>query len=64
MRASQRWISPLSKGRDVIKAAHKQAAQAIKAEQSDLPVDLTIAMQDMQAVEGGKTVRDRVRQEL
>ena len=44
--------------------AHKQAVQAIQAEQSDLPVGLTIAMQDMQAVEGGEAVRDRVRHEL
>ncbi|MBN1581646.1 MAG: family 1 glycosylhydrolase [Anaerolineae bacterium] len=57
-------FSASEQGRDVIVSAHKQAAQAIKAEQSDLPVGLTIAMQDMQAVEGGETIRDGIRREL
>lgn len=51
-------------GQDTILSAHQQAVAAIKAERGDLPVGLTIAMQDLQAVEGGETVRDRVRQEL
>jgi beta-glucosidase len=51
-------------GRDVILAAHKEAAAAIKAEQGDLPVGMTIALQDMQAVDGGTEMRDRVRREL
>lgn len=51
-------------GRDVILEAHKQAASAIKAERSDLPVGLTIAMSDMQAVEGGGARRDHLRREV
>ena len=51
-------------GRDVILEAHKQAALAIKAERSDLPVGLTIAMSDMQAVEGGEARRDHLRREV
>jgi len=51
-------------GRDVILEAHKQAASAIKAERSDLPVGLTIAMSDMQAVEGGEARRDHLRREV
>lgn len=54
--------------RDVILAAHHQARAAIKAErhgsQPPLPVGLTIAMQDMQAVPGGEAVRDKMRWEL
>lgn len=51
-------------GRDVILAAHHQARAAIKAERADLPVGLTIAMSDMQAIEGGEAARDQMRQEL
>lgn len=55
-------------GRDVVLAAHHQAREAIKAErhgsQPPLPVGLTIAMQDMQAVPGGEAVRDKMRWEL
>ncbi|MBE2200633.1 MAG: family 1 glycosylhydrolase [Anaerolinea sp.] len=55
-------------GRDVILAAHHQARAAIKAErhgsQPPLPVGLTIAMSDMQAVPGGEAARDQMRWEL
>jgi len=50
--------------REVIIAAHHQTRQAIKAERPSLPVGLTIAMQDLQAVEGGEAVRDKIRWEL
>jgi beta-glucosidase len=50
--------------REVALAAHRQARQAIKAERPSLPVGLTLAMQDMQAVAGGEAVRDKVRWEL
>ena len=43
-------FSVTEQGRDVILAAHKQAVSAIKAERSKLPVGLTLALQDMQAV--------------
>jgi beta-glucosidase len=51
-------------GREVILAAHHQARAAIKAERPSLPVGLTIAMADMQALPGGETVRDQMRWEL
>ncbi len=51
-------------GRDVIIAAHHQAREAIKAERPSLPVGLTIAMSDMQALPGGEAVRDQMRHEL
>jgi beta-glucosidase len=50
--------------RQVALTAHTQARRAIKAEQGNLPVGLTIAMQDMQAAEGGEAVRDEFRREL
>ena len=51
-------------GREVALAAHKQAVEAIKSVRSDLPVGLTIAMQDMQALPGGETRRDQMRREI
>jgi beta-glucosidase len=45
-------------GIEVLLAAHRKSADAIRAEWGNLPVGLTIAMQDMQAVEGGQAVRD------
>jgi beta-glucosidase len=51
-------------GRDVIIDAHQKAAAAIKAERGDLSVGLTIALQDMQAVQGGEGMRDAARKEL
>lgn len=53
-----------AQGRDVILAAHHQARAAIKAERPSLPVGLTIAMSDMQALPGGEVVRDKMRWEL
>jgi beta-glucosidase len=49
---------------EVILAAHHQGRQAIKAERPSLPVGLTIAMQDMQAVAGGEALRDKMRRAL
>ena len=54
-------------GRDVILDAHAKAVAAIKAERANLPVGLTVALQDMQAVEGGeagRAARDAARREL
>jgi len=51
-------------GRDVILSAHHQAREAIKSERASLPVGLTIAMQDMQALPGGERMRDQMRQEI
>ncbi len=56
--------SASEQGRDVILAAHRQAVSAIKAERGDLPVGLTVALQDMQAIEGGEATRSRHRREI
>jgi beta-glucosidase len=53
-----------AQGRDVILEAHRQAVLATKAERGDLPVGLTIAMQDLQAVEGGEATRDHICHEI
>lgn len=50
--------------RAIALAAHHQARQAIKAERPSLHVGLTVAMQDLQAVEGGEDFRDEMRREL
>jgi beta-glucosidase len=50
--------------RDITIAAHQQARKAIKSEQPSLPVGLTIAMQDLQAIDGGQGFRDEMRREL
>jgi beta-glucosidase len=52
------------KGTEVLLAAHKEGAEAIRAERNNLPIGVSIAMQDMQAVEGGKAVRDKFRHEI
>lgn len=57
-------FTPSEKGRNTILEAHRQAVAAIKAVRPDLPVGMTIAMDDLQAVDGGEAVRDRFRQEL
>jgi len=51
-------------GRDVILAAHRLAAMAIKAERTGLPVGMTVALWEMQAVEGGEEMRDRMDEEI
>lgn len=50
--------------RDVMLAAHHRAAEAIKAGPGDFPVGMTLAIQDIQAVEGGEAYADRVRREI
>ena len=53
-----------AEARDVILAEHHEARAAIKAERPSLPVGLTVAMSDMQAMPGGEERRDNMRQEL
>lgn len=53
-----------AQGRDVMLAAHHQARAAIKAERPTLPVGMTLALSDMQALPGGEAVRDQMRWEL
>lgn len=40
--------------------AHRKASDAIKGVRAELPVGLTLAMQDMQAVGGGEAKRDQI----
>jgi len=49
--------------RAVMLDAHAQAVSAIKAERRDLPVGMTLALQDYQAVAGGEAMRDHMRRE-
>ncbi len=51
-------------GNQVILNAHKTAVAAIKAERSGLPVGITLALSDMQALPGGEAMRDHVRNNL
>ncbi len=57
-------FTPSEKGRDIVLEAHQQGAAAIKAEKPDLPVGMTISLDDLQAVDGGEAIRDKFRQEL
>jgi beta-glucosidase len=50
--------------REGMTAAHRAAVSAIKAQRSDLPVGLSIAITDDQAVPGGEDLRDRKRAEV
>ncbi|MBN2004470.1 MAG: family 1 glycosylhydrolase [Anaerolineae bacterium] len=51
-------------GNQIILKAHKAAVAAIRAEHRELPVGITLALSDMQALPGGEAVRDRVRHDL
>ena len=50
--------------RDGLTLAHRAARAAIKSHRSDLPVGLSIAIADDQAVAGGEELRDRKRAEV
>jgi beta-glucosidase len=50
--------------RNVIMNAHRQAVWAFKGERPEVPIGLTLAMQDMQAIEGGEAMRNQFRYEL
>jgi len=49
---------------DVVLNAHNQAIWGVKSERPDLPVGITLALQDLQATKGGEEVRDEYRREL
>ena len=51
-------------GTEVLLKAHQASADAIRSERGEFPIGMTIAMQDMQAVDGGEGTRDRLRQEI
>jgi beta-glucosidase len=48
---------------DTILAAHRRAADVIKAGPGDFPVGMTLALQDIQAAEGGAAVAAQMRRE-
>lgn len=50
--------------REVMLNAHRQAVMACKAERSEIPVGMSLAVTDMQAEPGGEQVRDKYRNEL
>lgn len=54
--------SPLA--RETILNAHHLAVDAIKSVRSDLPVGITLALQDFQAVDGGEAYASKLRREI
>lgn len=57
-------LSTEDQDREVILNAHRQATFACKMERPDVPVGITLALSDLQADEGGETVRDEYRHEM
>lgn len=55
------FFSGTPKGTEVLLKAHQESAAAIRSERAGLPVGVTIAMQDLQAAEGGENKRDQLR---
>lgn len=53
-----------AEARDVMLAAHRQAVNAMKAMRPDLPIGMTLALQDMQSLPGGEAKRDELRHEI
>ena len=51
-------------GTEVLLAAHKKGSAAIRAERTDISVGMTLALQDLQAVDGGEENRDQLRKEI
>ncbi len=51
-------------GVDTILAAHRRAVAAIKSGPGDFPVGMTLALQDIQASEGGEALAARMRQAI
>jgi beta-glucosidase len=49
---------------DVFAAAHRRAVQAIRGAAPGVPVGLTLAMSDYQAVDGGEAARDGERRDM
>jgi beta-glucosidase len=49
---------------ETILAAHQRAVETIKAGPGDFPVGLTLALQDIQAGEGGETLAAQMRQQI
>ncbi len=49
---------------DVFVAAHRRGGAAIRGAAPDVPIGLTLAMSDYQAVDGGEAARDRERRDM
>lgn len=55
-------VSP--RARDTILEAHHRAVQVIKAGPGDFPVGITLAIQDIQAADGGEDYAERMRRQI
>lgn len=53
-------FAPSDAARDTVLAAHHRAADAIKAARGDLPVGVTLALQDFHATSGGEALAARL----
>ena len=53
-----------SKGIDTILRAHRQAIEAIKSASGNFPVGITLALQDIQSIQGAEKVAARMRKEI
>jgi len=51
------------KSREVMLAAHRLGAQALRSGHHRFPVGMTLSMQEMEAVDGGEAMRDRMQYE-
>jgi beta-glucosidase len=60
----QRDFDLRQRANDVLIAAHRKGAQAIRAAVGAAPVGFTLAMFDCQAVDGGEAERDRYRRDM
>ena len=63
---SPRRLSPFiyatsSKATEIILTAHRKAVEAVKSVSGNFPVGITLALQDIQASEGGETRAARMR---
>jgi len=58
------FFASSAQSRDIILAAHHQAGAAIKSGPGDFPVGITLALQDIQAAEGGEDYADQMRREI
>ena len=57
-------LATAEQDREVILNAHRQAVLASKLERPEVPVGITLALEDLQAEEGGEIIRDEFRHEM
>jgi beta-glucosidase len=53
-----------SKGIDTILRAHRRAVEAIKSASSNFPVGITLALQDIQSIQGAEKIAARMRKQI